>query len=124
MTVSAMICFSFLIFFFFQAEDGIRDSSVTGVQTCALPISGAGGREGEGRGDPAVGPGPCRVGRHSECEVRDGDHWRVGGRCRRVVGGPAPRGWCAERFPDPPSFSLSRGSSQRRRPWSTRILVP
>src|SRR5260370_37842794 len=26
-------------FFFFQAEDGIRDSSVTGVQTCALPIS-------------------------------------------------------------------------------------
>src|SRR5260370_21761953 len=28
-----------LSFFFFQAEDGIRDSSVTGVQTCALPIS-------------------------------------------------------------------------------------
>src|SRR5260370_40130048 len=28
-----------LFFFFFQAEDGIRDSSVTGVQTCALPIS-------------------------------------------------------------------------------------
>src|SRR5260370_19983956 len=27
------------LFFFFQAEDGIRDSSVTGVQTCALPIS-------------------------------------------------------------------------------------
>src|SRR5260370_3312202 len=27
------------IVFFFQAEDGIRDSSVTGVQTCALPIS-------------------------------------------------------------------------------------
>src|SRR5256885_14466515 len=28
-----------LIFFFFQAEDGIRDYKVTGVQTCALPIS-------------------------------------------------------------------------------------
>src|SRR5262249_59279503 len=28
----------FLFFFFFQAEDGIRDWSVTGVQTCALPI--------------------------------------------------------------------------------------
>src|SRR5260370_26768386 len=28
----------FYFFFFFQAEDGIRDSSVTGVQTCALPI--------------------------------------------------------------------------------------
>ena len=27
-----------LIFFFFQAEDGIRDIGVTGVQTCALPI--------------------------------------------------------------------------------------
>src|SRR5437879_7187303 len=36
-------CFSCLrfrsFFFFFQAEDGIRDTSVTGVQTCALPIS-------------------------------------------------------------------------------------
>src|SRR5260370_15152052 len=31
---AAMLSF----FFFFQAEDGIRDSSVTGVQTCALPI--------------------------------------------------------------------------------------
>src|SRR6266568_5264829 len=30
-----MFCF----FFFFQAEDGIRDGTVTGVQTCALPIS-------------------------------------------------------------------------------------
>src|SRR5215213_11649877 len=30
-----LLCF----FFFFQAEDGIRDWSVTGVQTCALPIS-------------------------------------------------------------------------------------
>src|SRR6201993_4002228 len=28
----------FIIFFFFQAEDGIRDYKVTGVQTCALPI--------------------------------------------------------------------------------------
>src|SRR5205823_4617280 len=31
--------FDFLFFFFFQAEDGIRDKLVTGVQTCALPIS-------------------------------------------------------------------------------------
>src|SRR5260370_15587153 len=29
---------SVFVCFFFQAEDGIRDSSVTGVQTCALPI--------------------------------------------------------------------------------------
>src|SRR5438132_4974368 len=40
-----MFCWSFYIlgfllifFFFFQAEDGIRDHCVTGVQTCALPI--------------------------------------------------------------------------------------
>src|SRR6266478_1989090 len=31
--------FVFFFFFFFQAEDGIRDLTVTGVQTCALPIS-------------------------------------------------------------------------------------
>src|SRR5437867_10693501 len=31
------LCYEF--FFFFQAEDGIRDRTVTGVQTCALPIS-------------------------------------------------------------------------------------
>src|SRR5205085_5839289 len=35
-----MIVFFFYFFFFFQAEDGIRDLTVTGVQTYALPISG------------------------------------------------------------------------------------
>src|SRR5208282_3361485 len=49
-----VVCFFFffdvaavvVFFFFFQAEDGIRDATVTGVQTCALPISRAeaGGR--------------------------------------------------------------------------------
>src|SRR2546429_4107124 len=34
-----------LAFFFFQAEDGIRDVAVTGVQTCALPIWPNGPRE-------------------------------------------------------------------------------
>src|SRR5256885_9183878 len=43
-----------LLFFFFQAEDGIRDYKVTGVQTCALPIwalpdGDRGAREPEGR---------------------------------------------------------------------------
>src|SRR5437762_10774221 len=34
-----LVCgYVFCFFFFFQAEDGIRDTSVTGVQTCALPI--------------------------------------------------------------------------------------
>src|SRR5688500_20354969 len=31
--------FQIILLFFFQAEDGIRDYKVTGVQTCALPIS-------------------------------------------------------------------------------------
>src|SRR5437868_12970002 len=35
-----IVIISVFFFFFFQAEDGIRDRNVTGVQTCALPISG------------------------------------------------------------------------------------
>src|SRR5260370_4269862 len=49
-----VLCLTWVVsfFFFFQAEDGIRDSSVTGVQTCALPIlkeaeAGGGGRAAE-----------------------------------------------------------------------------
>src|SRR5256885_2666406 len=37
--VSRLWCSTIASFFFFQAEDGIRDYKVTGVQTCALPIS-------------------------------------------------------------------------------------
>src|SRR5438094_8031725 len=37
---SGGLCFVFCVFFFFQAEDGIRDRTVTGVQTCDLPILG------------------------------------------------------------------------------------
>src|SRR2546429_7243162 len=40
--MSNVLCYmkivEFFLFFFFQAEDGIRDVAVTGVQTCALPI--------------------------------------------------------------------------------------
>src|SRR2546426_458198 len=45
--------------FFFQAEDGIRDYKVTGVQTCALPISPgrAGRRVRRGPRSPTRGPG-------------------------------------------------------------------
>src|SRR5207249_6367983 len=42
-----------VFFFFFQAEDGIRDRNVTGVQTCALPISDA------GPGGPALPAAPA-----------------------------------------------------------------
>src|SRR5690625_7606146 len=42
--------------FFFQAEDGIRDGHVTGVQTCALPIFRL-QPQGGGGGDTGVDPG-------------------------------------------------------------------
>src|SRR2546427_6050669 len=60
-------------FFFFQAEDGIRDLTVTGVQTCALPISGrAAHRRALGRllstrhGEPLLPRGAPRVRRRGE----------------------------------------------------------
>src|SRR6185437_16385100 len=47
------------IVFFFQAEDGIRDKLVTGVQTCALPISASASRRPPDDSVPAnVPPGP------------------------------------------------------------------
>src|SRR5256886_8699861 len=47
------------LFFFFQAEDGIRDLTVTGVQTCALPIYVAIDRLVADR-EPAVTAEPAR----------------------------------------------------------------
>src|SRR5690349_24968463 len=44
MVLTARLASNGSIIFFFQAEDGIRDLYVTGVQTCALPIFGVGGR--------------------------------------------------------------------------------
>src|SRR3989475_8704782 len=55
------------LFFFFQAEDGIRDLTVTGVQTCALPISRRRrSRPGAGRaGQPAGADSPARAHHHT-----------------------------------------------------------
>src|SRR2546430_15836708 len=47
---------SSLVFFFFQAEDGIRDLTVTGVQTCALPISALVQKVADGGVDLALLP--------------------------------------------------------------------
>src|SRR5699024_10034081 len=59
-----------LSFFFFQAEDGIRDRNVTGVQTCALPISRgpALGRRGTGHRDRR----PRRARRLRRCSAERG----------------------------------------------------
>src|SRR2546429_2699425 len=43
-------------FFFFQAEDGIRDVAVTGVQTCALPISYASATQQAGQQREGAAP--------------------------------------------------------------------
>src|SRR5260370_37247621 len=56
-------------FFFFQAEDGIRDSSVTGVQTCALPIS-TGTILLRGQLDPVRFAVMNRRGRRDACALR------------------------------------------------------
>src|SRR4029077_18272795 len=48
-------CLRCAVLFFFKAEDGIRDSSVTGVQTCALPISSL--AVDTARGSPKSGHG-------------------------------------------------------------------
>src|SRR3989475_8964344 len=66
-----LVSLLFIFFFFFQAEDGIRDLTVTGVQTCALPISprtaGTSSRRaprGSGTRIPTTrqrSPPPCRT---------------------------------------------------------------
>src|SRR5215211_544480 len=90
-----------LLFFFFQAEDGIRDHCVTGVQTCALPISpGLRGRQ------------PHTVGR------------RGGRRPRRRRGrGAAPRAGGDAR-PRLPVGAAPDRVPQRRRPHRPRPLLP
>src|SRR5258708_13332130 len=65
-------------FFFFQAEDGIRDDLVTGVQTCALPIS-LGARAGGGAHADALVAQPAPPG------ARRAVDWRVAGHGARLV---------------------------------------
>src|SRR5207253_6958968 len=61
------------LFFFFQAEDGIRDGHVTGVQTCALPIF-------KEAGDPIVLVGTTRA------ELGGSEYLRL----RKAGGGAVP----------------------------------
>src|SRR3712207_7666446 len=62
MLIILYICNSFF-FFFFQAEDGIRDIGVTGVQTCALPILAAAGSVGADEDRRVVRAVPAERGR-------------------------------------------------------------
>src|SRR5207247_7764460 len=66
-------------FFFFQAEDGIRDPLVTGVQTCALPIFPLGPAGDDADADtPLRRPDGLRPGRHPLRGARPGRALRPG----------------------------------------------
>src|SRR6266496_6220419 len=75
-------------FFFFQAEDGIRALYVTGVQTCALPISapGAGGPAGAGTAAPSPGPQTAVLSVIARQWGQLGLGRRIGGLWQRSVG--------------------------------------
>src|SRR5256886_3588632 len=88
-----------LVFFFFQAEDGIRDLTVTGVQTCALPISRRVGRPVGERGEPLevgdesprsihIRPLPSGPQEHGEPAVSKAP---VSGKTRPPLAAPAQR---------------------------------
>src|SRR2546425_2582771 len=86
-----------VFFFFFKAEDGIRDKLVTGVQTCALPISAPRAR-GNLRPPGVVSrrPGAARAGAARRdgrgAPARDADARCAGGEgaARAPAGGDAP----------------------------------
>src|SRR5256884_4555050 len=71
--VTGSSCCSNWLFFFFQAEDGIRDVAVTGVQTCALPIWWGG---------PVAGP---PLGRQARKKAEAQGHCSRSSRARTVV---------------------------------------
>src|SRR5207253_6720160 len=87
--------------FFFQAEDGIRDGHVTGVQTCALPIC----ISTAARGSPAPAGGSARL---PAPALRRGSTAPC---CRR--GSPIPR--ATRRHRGSPRRSAFRGRSEERR---------
>src|SRR5256885_14347708 len=64
--------------FFFQAEDGIRDYKVTGVQTCALPILGCPASRRIASAASAIGTGPLRFA--AGAAFRAGAGFRLGER--------------------------------------------
>src|SRR5256886_2800279 len=87
--VSLRHAMSLLFFFFFQAEDGIRDLTVTGVQTCALPICFCG--RSRGSRPPPRPPGPAGGLRRYRAA-------RAAGRQKaRHSRSPRPRARCAAR---------------------------
>src|SRR5256885_3020691 len=87
------------VFFFFQAEDGIRDYKVTGVQTCALPICRPVAHAPPSRGGPArralgaARGGAARPGRPESHRAAGSARPQRGARRREEIG----RASCRER---------------------------
>src|SRR5438105_14217451 len=70
---------AYIVFFFFQAEDGIRDPLVTGVQTCALPIWTA---SRSAKASSAAGRRSCGVVGSPTAPSSRSEERRVGKECR------------------------------------------
>src|SRR5437588_8717479 len=98
-------------FFFFQAEDGIRDHCVTGVQTCALPISPLSLRDIRYED----GPLPRSAHRHREPESALPGYLDA---ARHLLGSrPAPNGAAMEHLQTGPDFEhlkIGRASCRER----------
>src|SRR3989442_10419787 len=91
-----------LCLFFFQAEDGIRDADVTGVQTCALPISSPLGQSLRVDYTPALSH---RMARPTAGERTAADSWAPATRFRAVCQYRYREAWSSRR--------LALGSSTR-----------
>src|SRR5256885_3213030 len=106
---SALVIFGMSVLsvaFFFQAEDGIRDYKVTGVQTCALPIFRRAG-------------GPRTVGRARDYEGRAQPRSAHGSRHRARGGGAGP-GWVHAEPQLPHSLRGFQGEARAQ----VRLTVP
>src|SRR5438309_5110077 len=98
--------------FFFQAEDGIRDGTVTGVQTCALPIS-----KGVDSTAPAMRFAAARM---SSMVTGMGACYASGAKCGNSLSNPIGYSVCWVPLPD---RSSSHGEPRSGRP-SARIDSP
>src|SRR2546430_4267038 len=112
-----------MLLFFFQAEDGIRDLTVTGVQTCALPIWPRLSRFGlTNEAVPHTSGASATAGAICDfyCFIARDGCFCIPGRCSCSSAGSPGYGWClvpelsaACRFPrplcyTPPPLSFSR----------------
>src|SRR3990170_1725261 len=125
--------FFFFFFFFFQAEDGIRDDLVTGVQTCALPISPRGSSwSGVPGGPPPAAAVPPRSGSAALGPSAASRRRSLRGRARWRSPSPTPRASPAPRFlprsasPSCTGIRLYGGSNFgiRHATTSTKTIIP